>query len=194
MMNALKSSNAEPAPRILDEGAGPGVSRRDVLKRGGAMVAMSVLPAGVIIGANNAWSASPRALKPGEYATLVQACRDIYPHDRLADAYYAKVVDGFDEEAAGDREQERLLKRGVSELNAATQRAHGADYLAVGWEKQRADILTGMQDQAFFQKLRSTLVTGIYNNPQVWAVLGYEGESASKGGYLTRGFNNIDWL
>jgi hypothetical protein len=28
----------------------------------------------------------------------------------------------------------------------------------------------------------------------MWKVLGYEGESASKGGYINRGFNDIDWL
>ena len=46
----------------------------------------------------------------------------------------------------------------------------------------------------FFQKVRGSLVTGIYNNPEVWAILGYEGESASKGGYINRGFDDIDWL
>ncbi|HDL17353.1 MAG TPA: Twin-arginine translocation pathway signal, partial [Rhizobiales bacterium] len=44
------------------------------------------------------------------------------------------------------------------------------------------------------QKIRGGLVTGLYNRKDVWAKLGYEGESASKGGYIDRGFDDIDWL
>jgi len=51
-----------------------------------------------------------------------------------------------------------------------------------------------MEDSAFSQKVRSTLVTGIYNNRDVWLELGYEGPSAEKGGYITRGFDDINWL
>lgn len=193
-MNIPEFSKTDPAMCAPNSNLNSKVSRRDVLKGGGAMVAMSILPTGMIVGAQSAWSAVAKSLKPESFATLVQACRDIYPHDRLADAYYAKVVEGFDDEAAGDKKQKRLLEKGVSALDKAARRAHGVNYLAVGWEKQRVDILSGMQSDAFFQKLRSTLVTGIYNNQDVWAVLGYEGESASKGGYLNRGFDNIKWL
>lgn len=193
-MNLLSSSKPAPAMHVSGSSPNSAVSRRDVLKGGGAIVAMSILPAGVIIGAQNAWSAVAKSLKPESFATLVQTCRDIYPHDQLVDAYYAKVVEGFDNEAAGDKQQKLLLENGVSALDKAAQRAHGTNYLAVGWEKQRVAILSKMQSDAFFQKLRSTLVTGIYNNPEVWAMFGYEGESASKGGYITRGFNDISWL
>ena len=181
----MKTLNSNPDSKV---------SRRDVLKGGGAMVAMSILPTGIVVGAHNAWAAVAKSLKPKSFATLVQACRDIYPHDRLEDAYYAQVVEGFDDEAASDEKQKRLLEEGVSALDKAAQSVHGVSYLAVGWEDQRVAILSGMQNDAFFQKLRSTLVTGIYNNQKVWAVLGYEGESASKGGYLNRGFNDINWL
>ena len=179
--------NHDPSPRR--------VNRRDVLKAGGsALVAMTVLPTGMIIGAQNAWSARAETLKPESFATLVQACRDIYPHDQLVDSYYANVVAGFDTEAAGDAAQKNLLENGVSELDAAAQNAHGINYLAVGWEIRRVDLLRAIESGAFFQKLRSTLVTGIYNNPDAWPLFGYEGESASKGGYLKRGFDDINWL
>jgi hypothetical protein len=42
--------------------------------------------------------------------------------------------------------------------------------------------------------VRGNLVTGIYNNKEVWPLFGYEGESASKGGYINRGFNDVAWL
>lgn len=172
----------------------PVLSRRKVLTRGSALIVMSVLPTGMIVGAQNAWSASVKSIKPESFATLTQACRDIYPHDQLADSYYAKVVEGFDMESADDGKQRKFFESGVATLNKSAQSAHGVSYLNVGWERQRVNILESMQDSAFFQKLRSTLVTGIYGNHDVWPLFGYEGESASKGGYLHRGFNDIDWL
>ena len=168
--------------------------RRKVLTDGGALIAMSVLPSGMILGAQSAWSATAKSLKPESFATLVQACRDIYPHDQLADSFYAKVVEGFDADAANDDGVKSLMEGGVSALNQAAQKSHDVDYLDVGWEIQRVDILRAMQSDAFFQKLRSTLVTGIYNNQDAWPIFGYEGESASKGGYIHRGFNDINWL
>ena len=51
-----------------------------------------------------------------------------------------------------------------------------------------------IEDSAFFQRVRSSLVTGIYNNPDIWPIFGFEGESASQGGYINRGFDDIDWL
>ena len=38
------------------------------------------------------------------------------------------------------------------------------------------------------------LVTGLYNQKEVWPLFGYEGESYSKGGYIDRGFDDIAWL
>ncbi|MDA7969058.1 MAG: hypothetical protein MPK31_09060 [Gammaproteobacteria bacterium] len=169
--------------------------RRDVLKAGGGLIAMTALPAGMIVGAQNAWSATAKSLKPETFATLVQACRDIYPHDMLSDAYYAKAVQKFDEEASGDADLKSMLEKGVSALDRAAGKAHdGFDYRAVGWEQDRVALLRSMESGDFFQKLRGDLVTGIYNNQEVWPMFGYEGESASKGGYIRRGFNDINWL
>ncbi len=50
------------------------------------------------------------------------------------------------------------------------------------------------QNGPFFQKVRSSLITGLYNNKELWPFFGYEGESASKGGYINRGFNDLDWV
>ena len=40
----------------------------------------------------------------------------------------------------------------------------------------------------------AVLVTGFYDNKAVWPLFGYEGSSWEKGGYLNRGFDDIDWL
>jgi len=38
------------------------------------------------------------------------------------------------------------------------------------------------------------MITALYNQKDVWTKLGYEGSSAEFGGYLHRGFDDIDWL
>jgi hypothetical protein len=42
--------------------------------------------------------------------------------------------------------------------------------------------------------MRGNLITGLYNNKDVWPLVGYEGESYSKGGYIQRGFDDITWV
>jgi len=173
----------------------PRVSRRAVLGAGGvSLVAVSILPGGMVVGAKSAWAAKAENLKPETFATLVQMSRDIYPHDRFADKIYAGAVMGFDAAAGKSDGDKALYEDGVAALNQAAIGAHGVEYSQVGWEIDRVAILRGMEKSPFFQAVRGSLVVGIYNNPEVWALLGYEGESASKGGYISRGFDDIDWL
>jgi hypothetical protein len=35
---------------------------------------------------------------------------------------------------------------------------------------------------------------GLYDNPALFPLFGYEGFSVEKGGYLARGYNDLDWL
>jgi hypothetical protein len=67
-------------------------------------------------------------------------------------------------------------------------------YLDIGWERDRVDVLRSIEDEPFFQQIRGGLVTGLYNQKEVWPLFGYEGESFTKGGYIDRGFNDINWL
>jgi len=173
----------------------PNINRRTFLKSSSStLIALTVVPGSMIIGGNNAWAATANNLQAEAFATLVQACRDIYPHDHLADSFYAKVVEGFDAAAGDSSDDKALFEEGVAALDKAAMDAHGTSYRTVGWELQRVNILREMESDPFFQKLRGALVTGIYNNPDVWPMFGYEGESASQGGYLNRGFDDIDWL
>jgi len=55
-------------------------------------------------------------------------------------------------------------------------------------------VLQQIEATPFFQSIRGGLVVSLYNQPEVWPIFGYEGESFSKGGYIARGFNDIEWL
>ena len=115
--------------------------------------------------------------------------RDIYPHDNIADEFYAAAVKGYD-----TAESKGPVEEGIAALNAAAAGRGHANYLAAGWERDRVDILRSMESSPFFQQIRGGLITGLYNQKAVWPVFGYEGESFSKGGYIDRGFNDIKWV
>ncbi len=166
-----------------------GLTRRELLARSMAAGASFVVGAGFVASKDAAWAMETAALKPESMATLIQMARDIYPHDHVGDEYYAIAVKGYD-----TSEEAPEIEAGIAGLNAAAQGKGHADYLSIGWERDRVDILRAMEDSAFFQRIRGGLVTGLYNQKAVWPLFGYEGESFSQGGYIDRGFNDINWL
>lgn len=166
-----------------------GLSRRQLLSRSIAAGATFMVGAGFVTAPDAAWATEVTALKPETMATLVQMARDIYPHDHVPTEFYVIAVKGYDtQETAAD------IEAGVAALNAAAQGKGHDSYLAIGWERDRVDVLRAMEQSAFFQRIRGGLVTGLYNQKAVWPLFGYEGESFSQGGYIDRGFDDINWL
>lgn len=133
-------------------------------------------------------------LKPETMRTLILVARDIYPHDRFGDRIYAVAVKGHDEAAGKDPAAKALIEEGIATLDTMAKAKHGSGYIDVGWENDRVALLKEIAGGDFFQKIRGGLVTGIYNQKDVWTKLGYEGPSFPKGGYIERGFDDISWL
>ena len=72
--------------------------------------------------------------------------------------------------------------------------AHKMPYADVAWEADRVKLLQGIEQTEFFKTIRGDLVVSLYNQKEVWPRFGYEGSSAEHGGYINRGFADIDWL
>jgi len=87
-----------------------------------------------------------------------------------------------------------MLQEGVANLDSLARKEGATGYLATGWETDRTAILKSIEQDAFFKTIQGGLVVGLYNQPEVWDLLGYEGASFDKGGYINRGFDDIDWL
>lgn len=165
------------------------MTRRDLLARGSLFGASLVIGQGFIAHTSEAWAAEVAHLKPQTFATLVQMARDIYPHDRLSDRYYAAAVKAHDTEDGA-----AAIETGIATLDALAVGAGHPSYAQMGWEADRVALLRQIEATPFFQSVRGGLVVSLYNNPEVWPHFGYEGESYSEGGYIDRGFNDIDWL
>ena len=168
-----------------------GVSRRELLKRGAAAGAMLVVSGTAVLSTTEAWGLESTALTPEAMATLIQMARDIYPHDQVPDRFYAIAVKSHDRTAAKDQAHKTLIEQGIADLD---QKAGAGGYTGLLWEEERVKVLQQIEETPFFQTVRGGLVVGLYNQKDLWPIFGYEGESYTKGGYLTRGFDDIEWL
>lgn len=178
------------------------ISRRDLLMNTGksaiavgglalsaAVLAESKAEASPVIASDKA--ASPNGVHLGTdhlKQTLVRIARDIYPHDKLPDKYYSEPVFAL---LSTDHD---LLVEGVVELNELSMSRIGSSFVDVSLEADRVRLLRSIEEGPFFSKIKGTMMLGIYDNKEVWPFFGYEGSSWEKGGYLNRGFNDIDWL
>jgi hypothetical protein len=170
------------------------VSRRRFLQSSAAAAPAAGLAAGgLTVDATAAW-AQAQALTPHALATLTLMARDIYPHDRLGDVYYRQAVAHWDTDAAADAQKHGLIADGVVALDAKAKMHFGTDYLHVPAETDRVALLKTIEAGPFFKAVRADLVVSLYNQKPLWAKFGYEGASAQYGGYLHRGFADIDWL
>ena len=182
-------------PRAPVHAAGPRMmTRRQLLASSVAAGTALMVGANFVAAPNAAWAMEVKALAPERMATLIQLARDTYPHDRIADRFYASAVKPHDEQAAGDPEHKQLIEAGLGDLDARAARAGGMRYLDIGWEADRVAMLREIEDSPFFQAIRGGLVVGLYNQKELWPAFGYEGSSYEHGGYLDRGFDDITWL
>lgn len=181
---------APPAPIP----AGFRLDRRRFLKASlSAVGAYAVAVSGVtwLVGPDKAWAVEFDAFDPDLADTLLAMTRALYPHERLGDVYYAKVVKDLDAEASGFEDQQKLdmMREGAAALDEAC----GGSFRGAP-EDDKVAALEGMAGSPFFQAVRGKTVVSLYNQPEVWALFGYEGPSFPKGGYLTRGFDDLAWL
>jgi hypothetical protein len=131
----------------------------------------------------------PETAIPGSQATatITAAARAMYPHDALPDDVYARVSERLAASARADSGTARTVQDGVAALN-------GGRPFAELPEDEQLKILEGIEGSDFFELVRSTAVVEIYSDQRTWQLLGYEGPSFDKGGYVDRGFNDLDWL
>jgi len=169
-------------------------SRRIFLRGAATAVPTVAIVASVGLSIEDAWAKESTALAPSTMKTLVKVARDVYPHDFLGDVYYINAIKPWDGKAAKDPAVKTLLEEGVRRLDQDAQGRHNVAYINVPWEADRIVLLQGIEQSDFFKKIRSDLVVSLYNQQELWPKFGYEGSSAEYGGYIQRGFSDIDWL
>jgi hypothetical protein len=162
------------------------IPRRDFLGASGVLTGLIAVGSPLaLIAPSRAWAIDLRALSSTEGATLMAMTRTIAPHDKLDDAAYALVVQSIDADAVKDPQQRAMLQDGIYRLGAG---------FATAAEPARVQALQAVETSVFFKTVRTATLGVLYATPMAYAYFGYEGEAFSKGGYLTRGFNDLHWL
>ncbi len=126
------------------------------------------------------------AKDPASCSLLARMVRVMYPHATFGDGPYERTAMAICKAAetspaitvAFASALHDLASAGFAEMDDAAAHSH----------------LKSIETTAFFKLARSTAVVTLYDDPEVWAALGYEGPSFDKGGYINRGFNDLDWL
>lgn len=105
-----------------------------------------------------------------------------FPHDVSDEVYSRAASDAVDELENNPLQYARI----------------GSAIGAIGAAELNEDDLSGRLlaagDEPWFRDLRQLLLPGVYGDPEIWKLLGYEGPSYDLGGYIDRGFNDLDWL
>ena len=122
---------------------------------------------------------------PDDKKLLVKMIREIYPHDRFPDGPYERTADDVINKGNID-DKKMMFSKGIEDLKKAK-------YVNLNFEKATKH-LKKIEKSDFFQHVRGTSTVTLYNDKEVWKLLGYEGYSFDKGGYINRGFNDLDWL
>jgi hypothetical protein len=167
------------------------IKRREFLRRSAIVVAgVSAAAAGITVtGLAAEWTAKLKTLTAHEGETLLKMARQIFPHDRLGDSYYIKVVEDLDSEASSNPAIAKMIRAGVANLDRSAK----GKFIVQPAGDQVAE-LKKIEHTPFFEKVRSTEMVSLYGNEEVWKAFGYQGASYRFGGYLHHGFNDLNWL
>jgi hypothetical protein len=138
-----------------------------------------------LLRAGSAWAQSA----DGNADELARMARLLFPHDGIDDAVYAEVIDSILTDAANDAAMLDILNAAVAALNAA----QNGDWVEAGANEQIA-AMQAVEGDAFFAAILGNVQARFYNHRKVWELINYPGSSVELGGYVDRGFGDIDWL
>lgn len=140
--------------------------------------------------AMSAWADShATALAGTDLETLAVMVRVLLPHDFLTDTDYLEFATQIDGRLGSDAAFLQLVADGIAQMNAESN----GSWLAASVD-DKLNVMEALQDEVFFGQLLNAAIDTLYQDPAVYRRLGYEGSAIEFGGYLNRGFDDIDWL
>ena len=187
-ISAPAHAGVDDSPCHEDDGRVPklalALARREFLK--GSGILMGTIATGSVLAAlapSPVWALELKALSKQEGQTLMAMGRTLYPHKKLPDAVYALLAKDLDGKA------DPALRAGIKALDDAA----GGSFTKANAAK-RLQVVKAIEGTAFFNTVRGQCVTSLYDNDMAYAVFGYPGSAWEKGGYITRGFQDLKWL
>ena len=162
------------------------ITRRAHLHALLAAAAASTIPSSVLAQSaeDTAVISALSNLDESQGRTLLAVSRTLFPHDALPDRFYWPIVSSIDTDMSSS-DTASTVANGLQAL--------GENFSALD-EASREQALGKLEGGPFFSLLYTATINGLYLNEELWALFGYEGSSLEHGGYLHRGFDEVDWL
>lgn len=163
------------------------LARREFLK--GSGILMGTIATGSVLATlapSPAWALELKQLTKSEGETLMAMGRVLYPHKKLPDAVYALLAKDLDGKT-GDAMT--ALRTGIAGLDQAA----GGSFVKANAAK-KLSVVKAIEGTPFFNTVRGQCITSLYDNDMAFAVFGFPGSAWEKGGYITRGFQDLKWL
>jgi hypothetical protein len=109
---------------------------------------------------------------------------DLFPFPNLDPVMYVQVAEHI---LAGSTP---TFEQGLQELRTASGNLHWLDLD----ESLRIELLANVEKEPFFAHLRQGTIEILYRSTVTFDMIGYGGSAIEHGGYINRGFDQIDWL
>jgi hypothetical protein len=122
-------------------------------------------------------------------AVMVKFARRLFPHEGMADRVYGEVVGQVLATTASNPETAGLVDGATRVLDSAAS----GSWIDLG-EAEQLEVLRATENDPMVVGLRETVRFVFYENESVWKHIEYPGSSKEYGGYINRGFDDIDWL
>ena len=160
---------------IIGSGAGGGTLANELCQKG---IKVVVLEAG--------GHQSPATFINDEWKSFVQLAW-LDPRTTSGNWRVAKDLDA----TASDAATAKMLREGVAGLDKAVG---GPGSFAKASDAKRLAAVKAIEGSPFFGAVRGKCITSLYDNDMAYVAFGYPGASWDKGGYITRGFQDLKWL
>ena len=128
---------------------------------------------------------------PGRHGgkVLSDVVYQLFPHERLSRDVYTQVTEQLGDRIGQSAELTAMMDSAMEVLSGNSQE----NWFALA-ERRKTEAIEKIRYTPFFQFVLNETLSGVYRHPLTWELLGYEGSSLEFGGYIDRGFNDIDWL
>ena len=120
---------------------------------------------------------------------LADVVYQLFPHPGLNKDVYEQVTEQLNDRIIQSADLTDMLNDAMEVLSGNSHE----NWFALP-ERDKSRALEKIQRTPFFQFVLNEALGGVYRHRLTWELLGYEGSSLEFGGYINRGFNDIDWL
>ena len=152
-------------------------------------IAVAISAAGWFVQARAGDTSGANVSAHNQAALIAELSYQLLPIQAPQSALYQSVVHALMNQLTQRPGAAELIRQGVETFNGFT----GKPWLELT-AKERRQVIQALFDTPFVSMVRWTTQEVVLRDRQIWNQLGYQGSSIEKGGYLHRGFDDIDWL